>query len=204
MATESFTNSNGVELFTHSANWNIANALSSDFIIDTNALRTPFSRSVSLAAYYSGTFANDQYAEAQIVQVGSDNMFMGVCVRGSSGNAYIFYVDTNQWVLAKVVAGVYTELSNGALTLATNDLVRLEASGTGLTGKVNGSTLATATDSSLASGNPGVSGQGSAASGTYTLLDNWVGADLTTGHPAASRARGIPGMIARQRFGRGW
>lgn len=206
MATDNFTGSNGTELTTYSGSWATANALSSDFIIDTNALRTPFSRSSTLTAYYQGTFADDQYAQGTLVQIGSDNMFMGVAVRVSAlGNAYTFYADTNSWVLAKLVGGSYTELDLDFVTINTNDVLYIEASGTTVTAKINGVTVSTVTDSSITSGNPGVTGNGSASSGTYTLLDNWTGADLAAaGQPAGVRGRGVPGMSDRQRFGRGW
>jgi len=180
MATESFTNTNGTELFTHSASWQIANALSSDFVIDSNALRTPFNRGITLAAYYAGTFAADQYAEAKITQVGSASQRMGVAVRAGAGSAYVLQAGSSGWVLAKLVNYGYVELGTGAWTLSAGDVVRVEASGTTITAKRNGSTVTTVTDASHASGNPGVSGEGSAASGTYTLLDDWVGDDLTS------------------------
>lgn len=183
MATEAFTNVNGTELLTHSANWNAGNMLSSDFVIDSNAVRTPFNRNISLFAYYSGTFSNDQYAEATITQVGTDEQRMGLCVRASAGNGYVVQFDTNQFFVEKHVAYAYTLLDNVAITLATNDLIRLEVSGTTLTVKVNGVQVYTTTDSSLASGAPGVAGQGAAASGTYTLLDSWTGADIVVTVP---------------------
>jgi hypothetical protein len=179
MATESFTNVNGTELFTHSASWQISNALTSDFVIDSNALRTPFNRGFTLAAYYAGTFSNDQYAEAKITQVGSATQRMGVAVRAGAGSAYVFLVGSGEWFLAKLVSFGYVGLTSGSLTLTANDVIRLEASGTTITAKQNGSTISTVTDASHASGNPGVCGDGSAASGTYTLLDDWVGDDLT-------------------------
>jgi hypothetical protein len=179
VATESFTNTNGTELFTHSASWQIANALTSDFVIDSNALRTPFNRGITLAAFYAGSFSNDQYAEAKITQVGSVDQRMGVAVRAGAGNGYLFQASSNLWLLAKLVNYSFTSLAQASWTLTAGDVIRIEASGTTITAKRNGSTVTTITDASHASGNPGVSGEGSAASGTYTLLDDWVGDDLT-------------------------
>ena len=181
MATDAFTGTNGTELPTYSANWSLGNALSSDFVIDTNSLRTPFSRAISLHAYRNdGSFANDQYAEAKIVQVGSASQYMGVCVRSGNGDAYAFVVDGINYLMWKLIGyGGYTQLAFAALAVVAGDTIRLEASGTTLTAKLNGSTVTTVTDSALTSGRPGVAGQGGAASGTYTLLDDWVGDDLT-------------------------
>jgi hypothetical protein len=180
MATESFTNTNGTELFTHSASWQAGNALSSDFVIDTNAVRTPFNRSITLLTFYSGSFSNDQYAEAKITQVGSAGQRMGVAVRAGFGAGYIFMVEGGAWGLSKLVSYGFTLLSSGSLTLTANDVIRIEASGTTITAKRNGSVVTTAIDASHASGTPGIAGDGSAASGTYTLLDDWVGDDLTS------------------------
>lgn len=180
MATDSFTASDGTQLTGYSANWSLGNALSSDFVIDTNALRTPFSRAIALHAYRNdGSFADDQYAEAKIAQVGSAAQYMGVCVRAGNGDAYAFVVDGTNYLMWKLIGyGSYTQLAFAALAVTAGDTIRLEASGTTLTAKLNGATVTTVTDSALASGRPGVAGQGGAASGTYTLLDDWVGADL--------------------------
>lgn len=184
MATESFTNSNGTQLVAHSANWSIGNGLNTDFIIDTNAVRTPFDRGSALFALYSGSFANDQYAEGKIAQVGSDQQFLGVCVRASLGNAYGFVVDGDQYYLWRLVNfGGYTTLAQGSVTISAGDIVRLEASGTTLTAKKNGSTVTTITDSTFSSGAPGVAGFSFTTSGTYTLLDDWVGNDLNAAAP---------------------
>lgn len=178
MATESFTNSNGVELTTHSANWNLGNALSSDFVIDSNALRTPFSRGITLSEYYSGSFSADQYAQGTITQVGSTAQMMGLAVRGSAGNAYTVRCDAGQWVVEKTVTYALTQLDTGTFTVANGDVLYFDINGTTWTFKLNGATVATGTDASLTSGAPGVCGYGGAASGTYTLLDDWTGADI--------------------------
>lgn len=181
MATDSFTASNGTELTGYSANWSLGNALSSDFVIDANALRTPLNRNIILFAFWnSGSFGNDQYAEAKIVQVGASRTWMGVCVRASAGYGYTLGIEPGGlWYMHKTLNYSVSTIANGTTTLSANDIIRLEVSGTTLTAKRNGSVLTTVTDSSIASGAPGVYGQGEATSGTYTLLDDWVGDDLT-------------------------
>ena len=180
MATDSFTAGDGTQLTGYSANWSLGNALASDFVIDTNAVRTPFNRGLALHAYRNdGTFANDQYAEAKIKQVGSAGQYMGVCVRAGDGDCYAFAVDGTYYYFWRLVGyGGYTTLSEGALSVAANAVIRLEAAGTTLTAKLNGATVTTVTDSTFAGGRPGISGSGAASSGTYMLLDDWVGADL--------------------------
>lgn len=181
MATDNFTASNGTQLTGYSANWSLGNALASDFVIDTNAVRSPFNRGLALHAYRNdGSFANDQYAEAKIVQVGSASQYMGVCVRAGDGDCYGFIVDATYYYVYRLVSyGAYTTLAEGALSVTTGAIIRLEVSGTTLTAKCNGSTVATINDSTFSSGRPGIAANGGASSGTYTLLDDWVGDDLS-------------------------
>ncbi len=186
-STATFTNSDGVELPTHSASWLLGNAAASDFVILSNALRTPFNRSICLFDYFDASYANDQYAEATITQVGSANQFMGVAVRCSPGYGYTFYHSAGSWVLKKTLNyGVPTDLAvDLARTLSPGDVLRLEAIGTTVIAKINSSIVASVSDADIGSGAPGVSGEGSAASGTYTLLDNWTGSDsFGSGVPA--------------------
>lgn len=187
MASESFTAANGTQLVALGT-WANANALDSDFVVESNALRTPFNRAVSLLAYYVGTFADDQYAQGTITQVGSSLQRMGVAVRCSAGNGYFLCAHVGGWTLAKLVGFSFTSLASGSFTLATSDVLYLEAAADQIVAKRNGSTLATVTDTSHVSGNPGVSGIGEAASGTYTLLDAWQGGDLSIATGAAVRA----------------
>ncbi len=184
MATESFTATDGTELV-DLGNWNNANALDSDFIIQSNALRTPFNRNLALVAYYSGTFPNDQAASARIVQVGSSLQRMGVAVRCSPGNGYFFQAHLGGWELSKLQNYGYTLLDQGSFTLVDNDDLYLEIVGQTLVAKRNATILTTLNDASHTSGNPGVSGTGEAASGTYCLLDTWVGGAISAGGSAA-------------------
>lgn len=183
MATDAFTGSNGTQLTSYSGNWTLGNALASDFVIDTNAVRTPFNRCITFSAYYAGTYANDQYAQGVIAQVGSAGQYMGVCVRANAGDGYALYADATHYVLQKLVNYSVTQLVVGSLVLVANDVLRLEASGTTITAKHNGATLTSVTDSSHSAGSPGISGAGCASSGTYTLLDDWEGADLSLPTP---------------------
>jgi RHS repeat-associated protein len=117
------------------------------------------------AAYYNGTFGNDQYAQLTITAIPHGNVAIGPAVRvGPSGiNYYAFYVDntlanggTGKYYLFKVVNGGVSVLASGPQSANVGDVVRLEVAGTTLTGKVNGVVLATTSDSSFPSGNPGI------------------------------------------------
>lgn len=179
MATDAFTNSNGTQLTTHSGSWNLGNALASDFVIDTNALRTPFNRNVVLFDYYSGTFPANQLAQGKLTQIGSALQHMGVCVRASAGQGYTLEADGSNWYLWKVTSYSPTAISSGARTQSANDVILLRIIGTSLFASIGGATVYTGTDATIATGAPGVAGRGEAASGTYTLLDDWSGVAIS-------------------------
>lgn len=179
MATDSFTASDGTQLTAYNADWLLGNAIASDWVMQSNAVRTPFDR-VALSAYYTGSFANDQYAEAKVAQTGSASQYLGVAVRCSGGNFYGFAVDGARYVVWKHLSpGGYTELAFATRAIGVGDVIRLEASGTTLIAKHNGATVVTVTDASLSTGSPGLGALPAATSGTYTLLDDWVGDDLS-------------------------
>jgi hypothetical protein len=64
--------------------------------------------------------------------------------------------------LTKVVDGVFTTLATLPSSVNFADVLRLEATGTTLTFKQNGTTVLTATDSDITSGSPGTTGGGNA------------------------------------------
>ena len=179
MATDSFTASNGTQVTGYSASWQIGNALASDFVIESNAVRTPFNRNLALHLHWNGVFSSDHFAEAKITQVGSVNQLIGVCVRASPGNAYAFIVDGTNFQIWKNVAYSFSALTSGLQAVTAGDTIRLEASSTTLTAKVNGATIATLTDASLSGGAPGIAGNSDTSGSVYTLLDDWVGDDLS-------------------------
>jgi hypothetical protein len=123
-------------------------------------------------SYYTGTFANDQWVEADIAGLVSGLTTISVCVRYSGGNLYYLWVDGSfHTQIFKRVGGTYTQVgSTGALS-AQNAKVALGVQGTTLRTFVNGVVDVTATDSALASGSPGII----SANGAGATLDNWRG-----------------------------
>lgn len=118
------------------------------------------------ASLYNGTFANDQWAEVTASGTGtSGTQLVGVLVRGSSGgNFYFFELNMNDggatWNMGRMVSGVFISMDSGTTGggINTGCGIRLEVVGTTLKGYVNGNLVVTQTDSTFASGNPGVSG----------------------------------------------
>lgn len=77
----------------------------------------------------------------------------------------------------KAVNSTKTSLAYvSAPTMQVGDIVRLEVQGSNLTLKVNGSTLLTATDTAIASGDPGIYARSDAA--IAPIFDNWSGGAL--------------------------
>lgn len=183
MASETFTAANGTNVSTLS-NWNVGNG---DIIVTTNAARANTGGS-GPHYWYTGTFANDQYAEVTYSDATNTHGQIGPSVRKSANTTitlYGFEIFSTGSEFYKRVSGTYTALGAGGgfdtFTLANGDVFRLEGSGSTITPKKNGATAAqgAVTDSSIASGQPGLGGwsDGSGSVGA----DTWEGGDLSSG-----------------------
>jgi hypothetical protein len=175
-AQDQFTGANGTALTTYSANW----ALNlGDFAIHTNALRPNRAGDDAFAHWNADAFDNNQYAKI-VVSAIANGVFIGPCVRAaaSAETGYITYFDVDTVYFFKYVGGVYNDLASSAsISPAVSDTLYLEANGTSILAKHNGSNLfgGAVTDSSIASGYAGVSGF---SNNTTSRLDNWEGGNL--------------------------
>lgn len=111
----------------------------------------------------------DQYAQATYYAA-SDSF--PVCVRCTSANSsdFSFYGARfliGNWELWKAVNTIFTKITSAPGTLTSGDTVKISISGTSITVSQNGSTVLTATDSSLATGVPGLQPRAEA-------LDPWI------------------------------
>lgn len=127
----------------------------------------PFNISSDSWAYYDGgiSWPNDQYAKMTCTVTGTAGGTSGIgpMVRKASGATETFYrlvVDhaaSNNVSLGKVVAGSYTNIVTVTNSWSDGDTWELRAIGTTLSIWKNGSQVSTnQTDSSIASGKPGV------------------------------------------------
>ena len=183
--TESFTAGDGTDITSvGSSIWAYTNGVSGDLFVTSNAIRPRLNKNNLMLARRAGTFADDQYAQIVITAMPSGvNTRIGVGVRcNTSGTGYYLYVQSGTYLLAKLVSYSATQLRLGGGTFAVNDVIRLEAEGTTLRAIKNGTTFWTATDSAIASGNPGVSANGEDAS-QFAAGDDWEGGDLVTAAP---------------------
>jgi hypothetical protein len=178
------------------ANWSNQNtALAGNVLVDSSIRATgQFSTQVTdqlpTARWVgAGSFTADQYATARLVNVAA---VLGVAIRAgvtvrSSGTAgarsyyeAVVRQDTAPTTteLAKWVAGTRTVLHSASVPWANGDLLELEAEGTTLRVYRNGVALGggfTATDTSLATGTPGVA----VTQGAF--VDDWEGGNVTSG-----------------------
>jgi hypothetical protein len=133
--------------------------------------------------YTAGTFTDDQYSQVQLVS-GAVGKY-GVMVRGSTSAAqgYLFQTDTYDSIgasiaiaLLEVTAGpTYTIIDSDTIALAAGDVMYIEAVGTTITAKVNGSTVMTGTNATTSSGKAGIWGKFGTPNPS---IDNWEGGDV--------------------------
>jgi hypothetical protein len=151
----------------------------------------------------SANFIADQYSSLVLAgtlnNLGDAAYNVGVIVRASTDidGARDFYgvtvgcLDagggTFRTILFKIVNGVYSPLGTGDVAFIVTDRLELEAEGTTIRVMKNGTALGgsfTVTDSSLASGNPGVCG----GSSNYIMGDDWEGGNLTSSSAITGRS----------------
>lgn len=177
-ATDSFTDTDGTPLTTHSANWTLNFG---NFQINTNSL-APNGGNVNTDAcahWNADKFNADQYAQGTVPALGG--AYIGLTVRcdPSAATFYEFLVAfTDAYYLSKYVAGTGTNFSTTpASDEVAGDTLYLEVRGTTLLSKRNGvNKLGPSTDSAIASGSPGVAGNGTGTAGNR--LDNFLADNL--------------------------
>jgi hypothetical protein len=168
MIADAFTDTNGVALTAHGPFINLPSypsALTSSFVIQSNALAANLGASEYVCARYSGaSFANDQLSRGTVEREASANSQIGVAVRcalDGSLSAYFLVGHSISSTTQKGVNGVPTLLgSHGGF--AQGDDIEISVVGTTVTSKKNGVIQFSGTDASLASGAPGVWGYGNA------------------------------------------
>jgi len=126
--------------------------------------------------YNAFTPGNDQWAEVTLTQAGAD-AYVGPAVRGAGTSWYVFYGDSGNRALYRIVSGTPTSLASSATGFAVNDVIRLEVEGTTLRAYVNGVLWTSVTDSSLSSGNTGMATWSTSTSGR---VDNFSADNIST------------------------
>lgn len=147
------------------------------------------------AAYTGTSWPNDQWSEITLgtptttagVGAGNGPMVRQHTTIGTKTH-YRFIGSGSGFELAKSVAGAFTSFASGSgTTFAVGDRAYLEVQGTSVVGKKNttngagGTTVASQTDSSVASGNAGIFYSSSDADAS---IDSWQGGDFGGGGAA--------------------
>lgn len=189
LASDAFTRANATTL---GANWTQAKGMSGSLGVESNAADMGNAGAGNRAgSYYSAVaFPNDQYSQALISALCSSEG--GITVRsitsGTQRNQYIAGVDPNDFGgattfrILKHVANVVTSLGTSATAAAAGQTWYLEAQGTSLVAKQNGTSTITLTDASLTAGAAGLFAAHNVDN--VALYDDWVGGDfVATGPP---------------------
>lgn len=198
-ATDNFNRADSSDLGT---NWSVQTGEGAWKIVSNQA--EPSSLEGDAVENYNAiTFANDQYSEATIKALTAAaglGRGPGVACRCST-SAHTYYrsiatttVSGDNHELLKVVAGSYTSLATADADFAINDVMRIEAQGTTIRTKKNGTTQISVTDSSIASGRGGV---GYSSSAESAQLDDWAGGDLAAGSLPPRRRKPMLAHLAR-------
>lgn len=214
MATysDTFTGTNGTALNAYLATWVYINGDGAAYYgITTNAAATLFSGTSAFNTYrYNNTFAQDQYSECVIGNLGGNlDPVVILIVRADTGttssNHYRLHIlesntgngGSKTFQLYKVTAGTPTLIgSSFTSTVSNGDTIRLEATGgatTTLVTKKNGTQIDSRTDSSSAftSGQCGIGGQKTSG----IRADSWGGGDLAAASAIGAAANYYSSII---------
>lgn len=184
LASDAFTDSDGVSLPTHNANWaTLANF--ANLSIKTNGAGQTTLNELEGNIWTGLSWPNDQYSKATFVTIASLEQF--VVVRGiiTTRTYYAGGYDVNDWNGNYHIwinnAGVSTDLADSGIVPTAGDIIELDVQGTSLTLKKNGVPIAAATDSALVAGTPGIASYHNASG--VKLFDDWEGGDLAAAAP---------------------
>jgi hypothetical protein len=183
-ATDTFTDSDGVELPTHNAGWT---AMQGAMKVNTNQAtgKTDGPNGWSACRWSGDAFNGDHYSQAKWTG-GNYAMPMVRCQAGSA-SGYIYF---NTGQLYRADSGSLTDLGTSGPVPGSGDTFRLEITGSTLAANVNGGSQTTKVDATYSGGAAGV-----AAFGLSGNIDDWEGgnlaaaggADLRVGFSPAAR-----------------
>ncbi len=180
--TFAFTGADGTDLVVYDSAFAYAGAGLNAIALTSNHVAGNGYSVENLAVVDAETFNNDQYAQG-VVALALNARTKGVCARMSSlGSGYVWYgygpSSYGGMLLVLEVLRVPTTLGSYGSSFLVNKIVRLECSGTTMTGLHDGVARVTVTDSTYASGKAGLAFQ---TAGGGSELD-----DLEVGNLAAA------------------
>lgn len=182
---DDFTDTDGVALSAHTpsganafaGSWTIVSG--DDYTIVSNRVSAT-GTAIMLARAEVDLSSDDHYAETVIGGV-SSNRINGPCVRfAGAANTYYAYMRDRDGVndlLRKYITGTPTTLQSVATLNASSATVRVQCDGSTITGYVNGTEYASATDTDITGNTRTGIFKGSAATQDHTF-DDFVAEDL--------------------------
>ena len=168
------------------ANWSnsVVNSGWGNFRISSSIVTTQTGGAPGIESWIAQNFLADQFSRATITTLtNGPNDLAAVTVRGtgtSTDTEYGFVCVNGGSGIYKRIASVQSTIISGGPSCAVGNAIELDAVGTTLTALINGTVVLTTTDSSIASGQPGLwlwANDG---------VSNWVGGSLTPGNGAQS------------------
>ena len=157
-----------------------------NFVVHTNFADASDLSSDAVMYWNAITFQSDQYAQCALYNLDGDNSTagFGVCLRASTSVSTFYRIVvsagvTNNVEVSKFVNGVYTQLALRTQAFADGDILRAEIHGSTIQIYHNSVQMgADITDSSIATGQPGIAYSGALFNGD---IDNWEGGDFAAG-----------------------
>lgn len=194
-ATDDFTRANSADLGT---NWTprTGGGHGAGFSIVSNA-GAPTSYTSDQCEYYNtGSWTADQYSQAALSGITGtgDQSGIGVAIRISTSDATFYRCvvcnkATNNVSISKWLAGTHTLLGQFTQAWTSGDVLKFEATGSTLKVYRNNVRVGTdITDSSIATGNPGVAYSTTLSAGT---IDNWSGGTSVVVPTVTQASRGL-------------
>jgi hypothetical protein len=182
-ATDNF---NRMDATTLGANW--TNTIDSPDLI-TNAVDGP-GTFVAIAHYNAVTFSANQCSQVTIVSVAAGHAAFVVVRSTDANNRYEFVTNgasgAGNSYINEIAGGVETLIKNITVTFTASDTVKLCVVGTTLSIWKNSAFVDSATNATLATGQPGLG-----TFGANPRMDDWIGSDA-----------GVPGEMMRGFIGR--
>lgn len=160
-----------------SANWDIQTGIpAGSSQVVSNQLYSSATDS-RIAYEHVDTRANDQWAELEYVSSSGSTVLFGPAVRLSyGGSGYTCYTaeynpNSSQVLLRRVVDGSYNTRATYSQSLSPGDVLKIECIGTTIEAFVNGSSIGSVIEATIASGKAGFIGYLNSANTTWDNFD---------------------------------
>jgi hypothetical protein len=176
---DSFTYSDGALAGASGAKWTKLSGFT-DVSVASNQVTGNGGNCVAVITTWSGS-TTDQYSQITTATSAAPADNGGPTVRSNAVDTfYLCYGGFNagsQYSAYKCVGGVYTSIGTAGGTPSSGDVVYIEMQGSTIVCKENGGTIITvSSESSIASGKPGIQTNAAAAKS-----DDWVAGDFAVG-----------------------